>query len=63
MWTMNHRAIPPIHSCRPKPIEAASVPLIIVTLRGAPASRIGSVNARCNGTSKPGMVEKELGII
>ena len=51
-WRVTHTAIvwpaiqmrsPAIQSRRPRPIAAASVPLRIVKLRGAPAIRIGSV--------------------
>src|SRR5262245_8431902 len=48
---------PAIHNRSPSPIEAASVPLRMAKLRGAPASRIGSVSARCSTTSKPGTEE------
>ena len=44
---------PGSHSCRPSPTAAASVPLPMATVRGAPPSRIGSVSERCSGTWKP----------
>src|SRR6185436_1520102 len=53
-WPASQIRRPASHRRRPRPMAAASVPLRIVKLRGAPAIRIGSVSARCSGTSKPG---------
>jgi hypothetical protein len=44
---------PDEETCDPQPQaeadRAASVPLTMATVRGAPPSRIGSVSARCTG--------------
>ncbi|KAG0771764.1 hypothetical protein G6F21_014681 [Rhizopus arrhizus] len=52
-WPTIQSTTPGIHSCRPSPTAAASVPLAIATVRGAPPIKIGSVSERCSGTSNP----------
>src|SRR3546814_685671 len=52
-WPTIQSTAPGIQSCRPSPTAAASVPLAIATVRGAPPSKIGSVSERCKGTSNP----------
>ena len=42
---------------------AASVPLRIVKLRGAPAISTGSVSERCNGTSYPAGVGGRMAVL
>ena len=53
-WPTAQISAPGIQSRRPSAIAAASVPLAIATVRGAPPIRIGSVSARWTGAKKPG---------
>ena len=57
-WPIIHTARPGSHKRRPRPKAAASVPLAMATVRGAPPRRIGSVSARCSGTSKPSIMRR-----
>jgi len=37
--------------------KSGQIDIELITVGGAPASRIGSVSARCRGTSNPGIIE------